>query len=173
MDADGPQPLMRAWSIQGRNGRVDLRVDPPARAPTDVGVPGELLTAEFVAELSGPGYFKGASTVRVVALDLVRFHRELGGLVAGRTAHATLGSLGDEVGLTLDGEPDGGARLSGFVGAGLANAVSFNDVRVEPAALARSYAALDGLACAVVGYAVLDGGSADAASRNGPPRSGR
>ena len=150
------------WAIQGRNGRVDVHVGPPVRAAGDDGTPMELLTAEFVAELSAPGYFKGASTVRVVALDLVRFHRELGGMVAGRTANATLGSLGDEVGLTLDAAADGGARLSGFIGAGLANAVSFNDVRVDHAALLRSYAALDGLACAVVGYAVLAGGERDA-----------
>ena len=160
--------MTRTWAIQGRNGRVDLNLAPPAHASGDDATRVELLTAEFVAELGGPGCFRGASTVRVLALDLVRFHRELGGMLAGRTVNATLGSLGDEVGLTLDAADHGGARLSGFIGAGLANAVSFNDVRVDHAALVRSYAALDSLACAVMGYAVLAGGSTPGSAARAP-----
>src|SRR4051794_35634395 len=87
--ADRPS-MICTWAIQGRNGRVELRIEPPAGA---AGKDAKLMTAEFVAELSDPGYFRGTSTVRVLALDLVRFHRDLGGMVAGRSANATLGSL--------------------------------------------------------------------------------
>jgi hypothetical protein len=164
MQDDHAPATMGRWAIQGRNGRVDLRLGPPTRIFGQDGAASDLLTAEFTAELSGPGYFKGAATVRLAALDLVRFHRELGGLVAGRAANATLGSLGDEVGLTLDAATGGGARLSGFVGAGLANAVSFNDVQVERASLVRSYAALESVASEVVGYAVVVGSGDEGAT---------
>jgi hypothetical protein len=138
------------------------------------------MTAEFSAELSGPGYFRGTSTVRLAAFDLVRFHRELGGVVAGRQPHATLGSLGDEVGLTVEGEADpegkaGGARLSGFIGAGLSSAVSFNDIEVDHPSLLRSYVALDALAGDLVGYAVLSpkpGPSAAPPDGSAPPPDG-
>ena len=151
---------MREWAIEGYGGRVAIRIGPPARTYGGDGPMSDRMTAEFSAELSGPGYFRGTSTVRLAAFDLVRFHRELGGVVAGRQPHATLGSLGDEVGLTVEGEADpegkaGGARLSGFIGAGLSSAVSFNDIEVDHPSLLRSYVALDALAGDLVGYAVL------------------
>jgi len=151
---------MREWAIEGYGGRVAIRIGPPARTYGGDGPMSDRMTAEFSAELSGPGYFRGTSTVRLAAFDLVRFHRELGGVVAGRQPHATLGSLGDEVGLTVEGEADpegkaGGARLSGFIGAGLSSAVSFNDIEVDHPSLLRSYVALDALAGGLVGYAVL------------------
>ena len=151
---------MREWAIEGYGGRVAIRIGPPARTYGGDGPMSDRMTAEFSAELSGPGYFHGTSTVRLAAFDLVRFHRELGGVVAGRQPHATLGSLGDEVGLTVEGEADpegkaGGARLSGFIGAGLSSAVSFNDIEVDHPSLLRSYVALDALAGDLVGYAVL------------------
>ena len=132
---------MREWAIEGYGGRVAIRIRPPARTYGGDGPMSDRMTAEFSAELSGPGYFRGTSTVRLAAFDLVRFHRELGGVVAGRQPHATLGSLGDEVGLTVEGEADpegkaGGARLSGFIGAGLSSAVSFNDIEVDHPSLA-------------------------------------
>jgi len=150
----------REWAIEGYGGRVAIRIGPPARTYGGDGPMSDRMTAEFSAELSGPGYFHGTSTVRLAAFDLVRFHRELGGVVAGRQPHATLGSLGDEVGLTVEGEADpegkaGGARLSGFIGAGLSSAVSFNDIEVDHPSLLRSYVALDALAGDLVGYAVL------------------
>lgn len=151
---------MREWAIEGFGGRVAIRIGPPARMHGDDGPMSDRMTAEFSAELSGPGYFRGTSTVRLAALDLVRFHRDLGGVVAGLQPHATLGSLGDEVGLTVEGEADPrgsakGARLSGFIGAGLSSAVSFNDIEVDHPSLLRSYVALDALAGDLVGYAVL------------------
>ncbi len=151
---------MREWAIEGYGGRVAIRIGPPARTYGGDGPMSDRMTAEFSAELSGPGYFRGTSTVRLAAFDLVRFHRELGGVVAGRQPHATLGSLGDEVGLTVEGEADpegkaGGARLSGFIGAGLSSAVSFNDIEVDHPSLVRSYVALDALAGELTGYVVL------------------
>jgi len=151
---------MREWAIEGYGGRVAIRIGPPARMYGGDGPMSDRMTAEFSAKLSGPGYFRGRSTVRLAALDLVRFHRELGGVVSGRQPHATLGSLGDEVGLTVEGEADpegnaGGARLSGFIGAGLSSAVSFNDIEIDHPSLLRSYVALDALAGDLVGYAVL------------------
>jgi len=171
---------MREWAIEGYGGRVAIRIGPPARTYGGDGPMSDRMTAEFSAELSGPGYFRGTSTVRLAAFDLVRFHRELGGVVAGRQPHATLGSLGDEVGLTVEGEADpegkaGGARLSGFIGAGLSSAVSFNDIEVDHPSLLRSYVALDALAGDLVGYAVLlppPGPSAAPPDGSAPPPDG-
>jgi hypothetical protein len=176
--------VMREWAIEGCGGRVAIRIGPPARLYGGDGPMSDRMTAEFSAELSGPGYFRGTSTVRLAALDLVRFHRELGGVVAGVQPHATLGSLGDEAGLTVEGEAGpagraGSARLSGFIGAGLSSAVSFNDIEVDHPALLRSYVALDALAGDLVGYAVLSpppdpsatppGGRAPPPDGSGPP----
>src|SRR4051794_28069073 len=146
---------MREWAIEGSGGRVTIRLPPPAR--TDGAGASERMAVEFSAELSGPGYFRGSSVVRLGALDLVRFHRELGGVVAGLRRHATLGSLGDEAGLTLERAAggSGGARLCGFIGAGLSGAVSFNDIAVERASLVRSYVALHALADEIARQAVL------------------
>jgi hypothetical protein len=151
---------MREWTIEGSGGRVTIRLPPPAH--THGAAPGasDRMIVEFSAELSGPGYFRGSSTARLAALDLVRFHRELGGVVAGSRRHATLGSLGDEAGLTLEraagaAASAGGARLSGFIGAGLSCAVSFNDVSVDRSSLVRSYAALHALADEIARHAVL------------------
>jgi hypothetical protein len=145
------------WGIHGLGGRVHIRLGATGNGA------GERLTAEFSAELSGPGRFNGSSTVDLAALELLRFHREMGALVAGRAAHATLGSLGDEIGLTLEAvgrpRPGAAARLSGFVGAGLSGAVSFNGVEVDHPALVSSYVALDGLAVELAGRALLPGGS--------------
>jgi len=151
---------MREWAIEGHGGRVEIRLGPPARLYGGSGPMSDRLTAEFSAELSGPGYFRGTSTVRLAALDLVRFHRELAGVLAGVQPSATLGSLGDEVGLTLESDADpmrraSGARLSGFIGAGLSSAVSFNDIAVDHPSLVRSYVALDALAGELAGYVVL------------------
>jgi hypothetical protein len=153
--SESPEQRLR-WACR----LVAIRIGRPARPYGGDGPMSDRMTAEFSAELSGPGYFRGTSTVRLAAFDLVRFHRELGGVVAGRQPHATLGSLGDEVGLTVEGEADpegkaGGARLSGFIGAGLSSAVSFNDIEVDHPSLLRSYVALDALAGDLVGYAVL------------------
>ena len=98
---------MREWAIEGHGGRVAIRLRPPARVYGGGGPMSDRLTAECSAELSGPGYFRGTSTVRVAALDLVRFRRELAGVLAGLQPSATLGSLGDEVGLTLRARPMG------------------------------------------------------------------
>ena len=148
---------MREWTIEGSGGRVTIRLEPPAHTDGGGARPSDRMPVEFSAELSGPGYFRGTSTVHLAALDLVRFHRELGGVVAGLRRHATLGSLGDEAGLTLErvSGRSGGARLSGFIGAGLSGAVSFNDIAVGRSSLVRSYAALRALADDVAAHAVI------------------
>src|SRR5690349_10623881 len=128
---------MREWTIEGSGGRVTIRLAPPAHTDGGGARPSDRMPVEFSAELSGPGYFRGTSTVHLAALDLVRFHRELGGVVAGLRRHATP------------------ARLSGFIGAGLSGAVSFNDIAVGRSSLVRSYAALRALADDVAAHAVI------------------
>jgi hypothetical protein len=123
------------WSFQGSGGRVAIRLRPPAHR---VGARGGELTADVTAELRSCGSLRGSCTVGLTTEQLKRFHRELDGLLAGREPRATLGSLGDQFGLTIDTGHGGAARLSGFLGTGLTGAVSFNDLELDEPALRRS-----------------------------------
>jgi hypothetical protein len=136
---------MSEWGFSGRRGRIliYLVAEPNGDAPG-------WLTGQVTAQLEGPGRFTGACAVAFSASELVRFHRDLGLLLAGQAQQATLGRLGDGVGLTLDAV-EGRGRLSGYLGAGMGGAVSFNDLELEPLSLRRTHRELERILCELEG----------------------
>jgi hypothetical protein len=131
----------REWGFEGAAGRVVI---------SDARSHGERVTADVVVEMRARGVFTGRCTVGFAADELARFHRQLGAMLTGGTRHATFGDVGDEVALTIDAAEDGRTSVTGFVGAGMTTAVSFNDLEIDRGSLVRSYLVLD-LICREVG----------------------
>jgi hypothetical protein len=132
-----PSQTTREWGFEGAGGRIAI-----SSARMNAGSPQDGIVADVAAEIRTGGRFTGACTVGFSAAELTRFHRQLGAMLTGGARHATFGDLGDAVGLTIDAS-EGRTRVSGFVGAGLATAVSFNDMEIDRGSLVRSYLVLD------------------------------
>ena len=154
----------REWGFEGAAGRIAIS---GARSR------GDRVTADVAAEIRSGGHFSGRCTVGFAADELARFHRQLGALLTGGARHATFGDVADEVALTIDAAEDGRTRVSGFVGAGITTAVSFNDLEIDRGSLVRSYLVLE-LICREAGGNAPSVGAADTTEEPpapGPPAS--
>ena len=134
-------PSTRAWGFEGAAGGIAI---------SGVREHAGRVTAEVAVDIRAAGRFACTCPIGFSAEVLARFHRQLGAMLTGGTRHATFGDVGDEVALTIDAAEDGRTSVTGFVGAGMTTAVSFNDHEIDRGSLVRSYLVLD-LICREVG----------------------